>query len=72
MQLLLLPFVLLYVLIVGQNWAVYAAAIMIAAIIKDMRTKHTTVSYARTPEGAPTARHTSTQHQPTAARHITH
>lgn len=70
MQLLLLPFIVLYVLVIGQNWAIYAAAVMIAAIVKDMRTKQTeyaTVASERTSA----AHHPKAHRYPEGVPHIT-
>jgi hypothetical protein len=33
-RLVLVPFVLAYAIALGQNWGVYAAAVMLAAIVK--------------------------------------
>jgi len=36
----LLPAVLLYVVVMGQNWTWYAGALMVAAIVTDWRKVH--------------------------------
>jgi hypothetical protein len=70
MQLLLLPFIVLYVLVIGQNWAIYAAAVMIAAIVKDMRARQ--AEYVTTaPEHISAAHPSKTHRHPAGVPHVT-